>query len=403
MKRSGTYDKNMQSLAAQEKWNPQANAAGYGAQADYQNNLINYQNNILAAQQAAKQAALRQAYENNTQSLNSQQGTVNNAYTSAVNAINATKQAQLPQYQQQRNAASADAAQAAQKVKELMAATGRYNSGMNRSQQLAVELAKQNAIAGANTAENQFNTEIGNKLSDAENQKATALADIASKLQLLQQQYNQGTLDLANQIASEKAAASSKAILDAQTWADQQRQQEIDNSFRQGQFDFNKWLQTQQFDFNKMNADRQYNFDVGQLLGNYNGSPTLAAQQLAQNNNQFNANLDLQKQQLAADQAYKNAALAASAARANSSSSANLSAIKYQNDLVSQQALAQSMQRLQDKASNGATRSEILKFINSNAGDLQANGVPVQELYSWASKNFTWDKNSNGDWYNTAK
>lgn len=250
----------------------------------YANEMTNYQNQLLEAQQAQKQAALRTAYENNSQSLNSQKGTVNNAYSSAINSINATKQAQLPEYQNQRNAASADASQMARKVRELMAATGRYNSGMNRSQQLAVELDRSNAIQGANQAENQFTTQIANQLSNAENQKATSISDIAQKLSLLKNQYNQGTLDLNNQIASEKAAAASKALLEAQNWADTQRQQGVDNSFRQDQQSFSEWLQRENLGLQNKQYDNGLALDIAQLTGMYNGSPTLSAQQMSADN-----------------------------------------------------------------------------------------------------------------------
>lgn len=250
----------------------------------YANEMTNYQNQLLQSQQAQKQAALRTAYENNSQSLNSQKSSVNNSYNSAINSINATKQAQLPEYQNQRNAASADAAQMAHKVRELMAATGRYNSGMNRSQQLAVELDRSNAIQGANQSENQFTTQIANQLSNAENQKASSISDIAQKLSLLKNQYNQGTLDLENQIASEKAAAASKALLDAQNWADTQRQQGVDNSFRQDQQIFNEWLQRENLGLQNKQYDNGLALDIAQLTGMYNGSPTLSAQQMSADN-----------------------------------------------------------------------------------------------------------------------
>jgi hypothetical protein len=352
-------------------------AAGGIMRGSYANEMMNYQNQLLEAQQAQKQAALRTAMENNTQSLNSQKSTVNNAYSKAVNSINATKEAQLPQYQQQRNAASADAAQAARKVRELMAATGRYNSGTNRSQQMAVELNRQNAIQGLNQGENQFTTQIANQLSDVENQKASSISDIASKLALLQRQYNDGTLDLNNQMASEKAAAASKAMLDAQAWADATQQRGIDNSARQAQFDYQKQLDSWNQAFQQKQYDNGLNMDIAQLMGSYNGAPTLAAQQLA----------------LSAQKAYSGG---------GSGTNQSLSDIKYQDEVGSKQSFAQAMQGLQTMASNGSTRSEILKFINSNAGDLQANGVPVQDLYNWATKNFTWDK-KNGEWYDTVE
>jgi hypothetical protein len=242
---------------------------------------------------------------------------------------------------------------------------------------MAVELNRQNAIQGLNQGENQFTTQIANQLSDVENQKASSISDIASKLALLQRQYNDGTLDLNNQMASEKAAAASKAMLDAQAWADATQQRGIDNSARQAQFDYQKQLDSWNQAFQQKQYDNGLNMDIAQLMGSYNGAPTLAAQQLA----------------LSAQKAYSGG---------GSGTNQSLSDIKYQDEVGSKQSFAQAMQGLQTMASNGSTRSEILKFINSNAGDLQANGVPVQDLYNWATKNFTWDK-KNGEWYDTVE
>jgi hypothetical protein len=330
----------------------------------YAKQLTDYQNQLLAAKQQEKANALRSAYENNSQALNSQQNSVNNAYTSAINSINATKQAQLPQYQEQRNAASADAAQMAQKVRELMAATGRYNSGTNRSQQLAVALDRSNAIQGANSAENQFSTQIANQLSDAERNKASSLSDIADKLSLLSRQYNQGTLDLNNQIASEKAAAASKALLDAQSWSDAQRQQGIDNSFRNDQFDYQKWLQGQQLALQQKQADNGLALDVAQLMGTYNGSPTLA------------------KQQMDADTAYKNAALARSSSGGGSYYGGATNAT-----LGKQYATTDALSKIQDWVNEGYTPEQINALIYQNApafslaGDLGDLAKTANSMY----------------------
>jgi hypothetical protein len=329
---------------------------------NYATQLTNYQNQLLAAQQQQKQAALQTAYENNSQALNSQKSSVNNAYSSAINSINATKQAQLPQYQEQRNAASADAAQMAQKVRELMAATGRYNSGTNRSQQLAVALDRSRAIQGADAAQNQFSTQIANQLSDVENQKASSLSDVAEKLALLSRQYNQGTLDLNNQIASEKAAAASKAMIDAQTRADQMRQQGIDNSFRNDQFDYNKWLQGQQLDLQNKQYDNGLAIDIAQLMGEYGGSPTLA------------------KQQMDADQAYKSAALAKSYSSGGSGSSSR-SVTQSSSEGIQNQRDAEV--EVQNQIMQGISPGNIQMSIESQAAELKKAGINIDDLIKY--------------------
>ena len=338
---------------------------------NYLTQIKNYQNNLLQAQQQQKQQALQNAYQNNTQSLGSQKSTVNNAYSSAVNSINATKQAQLPQYQQQRNAASADAAQTARKVRELMAATGRFNSGTNRSQQLAVDLNRQNAIQGLNQGENQFTTQIANQLSEADNNKASALSDIASKLALLQRQYNDGTLSLTNQMESEKAAAASKAFLDAQAWADATQQRGVDNSFRQGQFDYQKQLDSWNQDFQSQKYGSDQALQLAQLMGSYNGAPTLAAQQMT------------------ADQAYKNAALSKS-----SSNNPSVSELNYQDKQNSQQATSDAMAKLQEKANLGWTRDQVLNWMYANSNAFIRAGADMGELSKLASQAYRWNGGS---------
>ena len=167
---------------------PQQSYRQSPSQSSYQNSLTKYQNMLAEQAAKAKQDALRQAWESNSQALNSQKSTVSNNYNSATNKLNAVRNARLPEFQQQRNAASADAAQTSRGVKELMAATGRYNSGFNRSEQLGVDLNRSNAISGITGAQNQFEADVGNQLSDVDAQRVAALNDIAEKLQLGEKQ-----------------------------------------------------------------------------------------------------------------------------------------------------------------------------------------------------------------------
>lgn len=208
--------------------------------------LINTSNaKTLEAQEIARQNALRTAYQNNSQALNSQKSTVGNNYDSLTRQLNATKETQLPQYQAQRDQASADAETQLRRTQALNALTGKYFSGANRSQMLGVDLAKENAFGNINQAQNQFNTDMTNKLSDADAQRVAALNDIAEKLALNEKQYNQGTLDLTNQIESEKAAGAAKDLLDSMDWANRIQQQGVDNGLRQGQLDLSKLIAEQ--------------------------------------------------------------------------------------------------------------------------------------------------------------
>jgi len=373
------------------------------SQSSYADKLTDYSNSVAEAVAKAKQDALRQAWEGNEQALNSQNATVDNNYTSAANKLNALQASRLPEYQAQKDATSQEAAAQLRRTQAFNALTGKFNSGYNRSQMNDIGLARQSSLDAVQGSENAFKTDVSNQLSDVDAQRVASLNDIAGKLQLGQKQYNDGTLSLTNQLESEKATGALKAMMDAQAWADTKSQQSLDNSFRQAQFDQSGRLAQLQQDWQEkqFQADQEaqaFNqaLQAGQITGTYNGQSTLAAQAQA-------AEQAYRQAALEADNANQAANRAASAARSGSggSSSANLSAIKYQDEMSAQQSLASSMQGLQQMANNGSSRSEILAFINSNAADLQANGVPIQDLYKWASSNFTWDKNGD-EWYNTA-
>ncbi|SDG47316.1 hypothetical protein [Desulfosporosinus hippei] len=286
----------------------------------------------------------------------------------ALSNLKAEKATIEPVYQQKKTQAGVNARQAARSFDEYMAQRGGggAKSGIAGQGALMNNLGYQNAYSALDQAEASALSDNARRVSDVENNYESNLTSANAGLEA---QYLQAYLDQKNR---DKAFGLQEAGLtgmynDAPTLANQQYNSGLDQ-WRE-QFDYGKSRDTV--------ADTQWGkqFDAGQ-------SQTEFEQWLA-------------KQQLALSQQ--------SAARASSgSSSANLSAVKYQNELGAQQSLATSMQGLQSMASNGATRSDILKFINANAGDLQANGVPVQDLYNWAAKNFTWDKNGSG-WYNTAE
>ena len=283
------------------------------SKSSYQNSLTKYQNMIAEQAAKAKQDALRQAWESNSQALNSQKSTVTNNYNSATNKLNAVRDARLPEFQQQRNAASADAAQTSRGVKELMAATGRYNSGFNRSEQLGVDLNRSNAISGITGAQNQFETDVSNQSSDIDAQRVAALNDIAEKLQLGEKQYNDGTLSLTNQLESEKASGALKAFLDAQTRADTLSQQGIDNSFRQAQFDQNAELADLQQQWQQKQFDAEQKAVLWEQQFQQQGYTADEAYRMAQ--------LNLQRDQFEADEAYRKAALAKSGSSGGSGGS----------------------------------------------------------------------------------
>lgn len=316
---------------------------------DYFSKLNAITQKKLDAEAEARRNALTGAFQTNQQALGSQQSTVGNNYQSLVNQLNTTQANMLPQYQQQRNAASADAASQLKRTQALNALTGNYTSGSNRSQQLAVDLARGNAIQGITQGENQFTSDISNKLTDAEAQRVAALNDIAEKLRLNEQQYSSGTLSLEKQLASEMAASTLQDQLSAMKWAEDRAAQE---------------------------AQAQYDQDL----------------------------FEYKKQQDAAEWDYKNKALAQDReltmaglnAKSSGSSTPSVTQQKYQDEQNSKQAFASAMQGLEGLANGSATgtrytRSQILNFIINNAADFAANGVDVQQLFDWADNKYTWE------------
>ena len=212
-----------------------SDAAAAKAQQDYQDKLTAYQTQVAQAAAASKQLALKQAWEGNTQALNSQNEVVGNNFTSAKNNLTALQASRSGEYQGQKDATSQEAAAQLRRTQALNAMTGNYNSGYNRSQMSDVGLARQASLGAIGGAENTFNDSVSNQISDADAQRVAALNDIAGKLSLGQQQFNDGTLNVSNQLTSDIATGSLKASLDAQAWSDQQAQLGAENSSRDAQ------------------------------------------------------------------------------------------------------------------------------------------------------------------------
>jgi hypothetical protein len=344
----------------------------------YQDALSEYQSMLAEQKAQAQKNALRQAWEGNQQGLNSQKSTVANNYNSAANKLNAVRDARLPEFQQQRNSTSADAAQTAMRLKEIMAATGRGDSGYSRSNQMAVDLNRSNALSGITASQNQFSTDVSNQLSDVDAQRVSALNDIASKLQLGQKQYNDGTLSLTNQLESEKASGALQAFLEAQQRADQLSQQSFDNQFRDKQFDQSAQLaqlqqawQQKQFEADQEAQAFNQSLQQGQLLGQYNGQSTLAAQAQA------------------AENAYRNAALSKSGSSGGSgggSGGGSTKAISQSSgDGKSNQAMAAN--EVTAQLTNGVSPGNIAASIEAQRAELTRQGVNVDSLIK-----SVWDK-----------
>lgn len=325
-------------------------------QNQYSNYLTNYYNQVAQAEAESKRNALLNAYQQNQQALNSQNATVGNSYQSLVNNLTASRDAQLPVYQDQRDATSAEAAAQLRRTQALNALTGKFHSGANRSQQLAVDLAKQNAMQKIGQAENQFTTGITNKLSDADAQRVAALNDIAEKMALNSQQYNQGTLSLNNQLASTQAANANKAFAEAMDWLNTTKQNEATANYRERQLALDEMIAKANQDYNNAKlAQDDSQFWAGlNLKGNSGGSGFNSSQQNY---------IDKQN------------------AKAETSR-----AMDYIIKLASGNAYDDSGNRLRR-----GTASDIQNWIKQNAAYLNSVGVDVNWLTEWAADNYSWE------------
>jgi len=341
------------------------------------NNYQNYLEKLKKAQLSASMASLDKQRNSSLSNLSAERATIE------------------PEYQKSKIQAGVTAKQTARSFDEYMAQRGGSKSG----------------IAGQGTLLN--NMAYQRQYGELDQAEKSELADNARRV-----------TDVNNNYESDLVGA--KAGIEAQALQNYIQQMNLDRAYNQQnyQFDTSTGLQRDQFNAN-------LGLQQAGLTGMYNGQQTLQAKTAQQDQEYrvatlklqqdsqtwqqqfqekgFNADesfrlaqLKFQQQQAALDEKYRYATLARSGSSGSGgSSSASLSAIKYQNEMSSQQALAKAMQGLQSMANGGKTRSQLLAHINSNAGDLQANGVPIQDLYGWATKNFTWDK-KNGQWYNTA-
>ena len=367
-----------------------SSSGGYGSGpvSSYQQQLTKYQNMIAEQEAQAKRDALRQAWEGNSQALNSQRSTVSNNYQSVANNLNLLRQQRLPEYLAQKDATSADAASMQRRTEALNALGGRYFSGANRSQMLNIDLQRQNSLQGIQGDQNNFETGVSNQLSEADMNRVAALNDIAEKLSLGEKQYNDGTLSITNQLESTKASGALKAMMDAQAWSDKMTQQGIDNSFRQGQFDQSAKLAELQQQFQQKQLDSQQQAQIWEQQFKEKGFSADEAYRMAQT--------QLQKDTLAAETAYKNAALALS----RSGGSSSVTERNYQDKQNSTSSTNDAFAVLNALASQGKSRTEILNYLNQHSGDFE--GVDYDALLSRSQKAFTWDRDADGNWYNTA-
>jgi hypothetical protein len=257
-----------------------------------------------------------------------------------------------------------------------MAATGRSDSGYNRTSQTAIDLNRNNAISGYTKNENDFKTDIGNQLSDIDSQRVAALNDIAEKLTLGEKQYNDGTLSLTDQLESEKASGALKAFLEAQTRADTLSQQNYENSFRDKQFEQSSSLAELQQQFQERQFQAEQDAQLWEQQFRQQGYSADEAYRAAQ--------LKLQQETQAAENAYRNAALAASSVKSSTPKAPTSAEINAQQQALIGQVTSSIYDKVYGQNSSSAA---ALSTLSSNKGailsDLTSAGMSAKEALEY--------------------
>ncbi len=399
--------------------------AALDSQNTAQASLYNQQASDQAAKIKAALAAQQITADSNISNLENQYGT-------AINSLN-TEKAKLPaQTQVMNNSASSLGQQTAQKIRTAMAQMGLLQSGESASQALKNETTTANSINTNNVNQQNLDADYGNKIAAAQQELASKLAAIRDAMAVAQENGDAQSLAIAQEAAAQINAEGAKNALAYQNWANTIGQQNFTNSLAQQQFDANqlqnaienayrenqskiaqqqfgqslglqeagltgiyngqKTLAAQAADQAANQFELQYGLSVGEALGNINGNPTLAAKAQAIQEAQFNANLALQKEELAANNAYRSASLARSGSGSGGSGGGSNGGTTAANN--------EAFSVLNNLANQGKTRTEIINYLNQHFDDFE--GIDYDKLLARVQKAFTWDRDGAGNWYNTA-
>ena len=318
---------------------------------------------------------------------NTVQANYNNGVGAYQNAID-----QAPgQYQPLRDQASAAGYKNLASLREMLANQGQQG-GVNRTDTTAVNSATENNINALNLQQqNKINT-AQTSIDALNKDRALKLADLATQQQQVIDQANtainrlqaSGSLQEAQMVAHNAGAALQALISESnrvQQAGYQQSQDAIKNAMNEarltGTYQGAPTLAA-------TNAADNRALSLAQLMGSYNGEPTLAAQNatdnralsLAQLLGVYDGQPTLAAQNAAADQVYKNAALAASQARASAPKAP--SAAEQRNNAV-----GDAYDRISELYNNGVSSADIMNEIRNNEGTFRRNGVNPNDLYDY--------------------
>jgi hypothetical protein len=156
--------------------------------------------------------------------------------------------------------------------------------------------------------------------------------------------------------------------------------------------------QDNQFNQNFGLQKDQYQSGLDQWQKSFDTGNSQWGKTFDQGNSQFAQNYDLQNRQLAAEQQNQALNRAASAARA-SNSGPSVTELNYMNKQNTTAATNDAFNVLNNLANQGKSRTEVLNYLNQHSSDFV--DADYDSLLSRAQKAFTWDKNSSGTWFNT--
>lgn len=185
---------------------------------DYINQYTDWAKNTYGSQRDTQSQALKNAYDQNMLNINNNRSTIENDYSTGSNKLNELRGTTQADYTKAANTPDVNAAQSARKLSEMLAQKGLSRGGTYVSGQVGIMNQAAQQKNDLSSALAQALSSIGNRQSELEQQRASQLANITNQGNLYGQQYNEGVQNLANQYASQVAAAQSQAPLLAEDY-----------------------------------------------------------------------------------------------------------------------------------------------------------------------------------------
>lgn len=243
----------------------------------------------LYNQQAEAQAAkIRQAIERQKQQGEATKTDYTNQMNTAIGTLN-TERAKIPgQITNLNNQASNTGMINAQKARNALAQMGILQSGESASQQLLNDTTVTNEQNANNLQGQQLDTSYGDKIASAQMDLASKVKQINDSIALAQAQGDENALLVLQDAQAKIDDAMTTNAVNYNNWAyktgrdaisDRQWQQTFDAN--QTQSGINNIYRQNQADIANRQWDQNFGLQQGQLLGSYDGQPTLDARQLA--------------------------------------------------------------------------------------------------------------------------